>query len=174
MHMVEYRRNQKQLMETPASLQGDRLDVDQCQLLIRQALERKQLTLDTHLAHPILQAAGLSTLPTWIVSDAIEATLTAEQIGYPVAVKLRSPDILHKSAVHGVMLNLRTSAEVAQLRTPFWIESGSTTPVPASKACWYSEWRGAAAAWSCGSGCNKTRCSALSSYSVNQGPSRRR
>lgn len=114
MHMVEYRRNQKQLMETPASLQGDKLNVELCQQLIRQALERKQFTLDTHLVHPILQAAGLSTLPTWIVSDAIEATLTAEQIGYPVAVKLRSPDIAHKSAVHGVMLNLRTSAEVAQ------------------------------------------------------------
>jgi acetyltransferase len=114
MHMVEYRRNQKQLMETPASLQGDKLNIELCQQLIRQALERKQLTLDTHLVHPILQAAGLSTLPTWIVSDAIEATLTAEQIGYPVAVKLRSPDIAHKSAVHGVMLNLRTSAEVAQ------------------------------------------------------------
>ncbi|EKP0280323.1 bifunctional acetate--CoA ligase family protein/GNAT family N-acetyltransferase [Aeromonas bestiarum] len=114
MHMVEYRRNQKQLMETPASLQGGKLNAELCQQLIRQALERKQLTLDTHLVHPILQAAGLSTLPTWIVSDAIEATLTAEQIGYPVAVKLRSPDIAHKSAVHGVMLNLRTSAEVAQ------------------------------------------------------------
>ncbi|RSM25754.1 bifunctional acetate--CoA ligase family protein/GNAT family N-acetyltransferase [Aeromonas salmonicida] len=114
MHMVEYRRNQKQLMETPASLQGDKLNVELCQQLIRQALERKQLTLDTHLVQPILQAAGLATLPTWIVSDAIEATLTAEQIGYPVAVKLRSPDIAHKSAVHGVMLNLRTSAEVAQ------------------------------------------------------------
>ncbi|MFK0665069.1 bifunctional acetate--CoA ligase family protein/GNAT family N-acetyltransferase [Aeromonas salmonicida] len=114
MHMVEYRRNQKQLMETPASLQGDKLNVALCQQLIRQALERKQLTLDTHLVQPILQAAGLATLPTWIVSDAIEATLTAEQIGYPVAVKLRSPDIAHKSAVHGVMLNLRTSAEVAQ------------------------------------------------------------
>ncbi|MFM1686481.1 MULTISPECIES: bifunctional acetate--CoA ligase family protein/GNAT family N-acetyltransferase [Aeromonas] len=114
MHMVEYRRNQKQLMETPASLQGDKLDIELCQQLIRQALERKQLTLDTHLVQPILQAAGLATLPTWIVSDAIEATLTAEQIGYPVAVKLRSPDIAHKSAVHGVMLNLRTSAEVAQ------------------------------------------------------------
>lgn len=114
MHMVEYHRNQKQLMETPASLQGDKLNVELCQQLIRQALERKQLTLDTHLVQPILQAAGLATLPTWIVSDAIEATLTAEQIGYPVAVKLRSPDIAHKSAVHGVMLNLRTSAEVAQ------------------------------------------------------------
>ncbi|WOX48486.1 bifunctional acetate--CoA ligase family protein/GNAT family N-acetyltransferase [Aeromonas sp. XH] len=114
MHMVEYRRNQKQLMETPASLHGDRLDVERCQQLLRQALDRQQRVLDTHLAHPILQAAGLSTLSTWIVSDAIEAALTAEQIGYPVAVKLRSPDIAHKSEVHGVMLNLRTSAEVAQ------------------------------------------------------------
>lgn len=114
MHMVEYRRNQKQLMETPASLQGDRLDVERCQQLLGQALERQQRVLDTHLAHPILQATGLSTLATWIVSDAIEAALTAEQIGYPVAVKLRSPDIAHKSDVHGVMLNLRTSAEVAQ------------------------------------------------------------
>ena len=114
MHMVEYRRNQKQLMETPASLQGDRLDVERCQQLLGQALDRQQRVLDTHLAHPILQAAGLSTLATWIVSDAIEAALTAEQIGYPVAVKLRSPDIAHKSDVHGVMLNLRTSAEVAQ------------------------------------------------------------
>ena len=114
MHMVEYRRNQKQLMETPASLQGDRLDAERCQQLLRQALDRKQRVLDTHLAQPIMQAAGLSTLSTWIVSDAIEAALTAEQIGYPVAVKLRSPDIAHKSEVHGVMLNLRTSAEVAQ------------------------------------------------------------
>ena len=114
MHMVEYRRNQKQLMETPASLQGDKLDVERCQQLLGQALDRQQRVLDTHLAHPILQAAGLSTLATWIVSDAIEAALTAEQIGYPVAVKLRSPDIAHKSDVHGVMLNLRTSAEVAQ------------------------------------------------------------
>ncbi|MGY3944313.1 bifunctional acetate--CoA ligase family protein/GNAT family N-acetyltransferase [Aeromonas tecta] len=114
MHMVEYRRNQKQLMETPASLQGGRLNIERCQQLIRQAQERKQRVLDTHLVHPIMQAAGLATLPTWIVSDASEAALTAEQIGYPVAVKLRSPDIAHKSDVHGVMLNLRTSAEVAQ------------------------------------------------------------
>lgn len=114
MHMVEYRRNQKQLMETPASLQAGQLNVERCQQLLRQAQERKQRVLDTHLVHPIMQAAGLTTLPTWIVSDASEAALTAEQIGYPVAVKLRSPDIAHKSEVHGVMLNLRTSAEVAQ------------------------------------------------------------
>ena len=88
--MVEYRRNQKQLDETPAPA-GDRLDVERCQQLPGQALDRQQRVLDTHLAHPILQAAGLSTLATWIVPDAIEAALTAEQIGYPAAVKLRSP-----------------------------------------------------------------------------------
>ncbi len=38
----------------------------------------------------------------------------AEQIGYPVALKLRSPDIPHKSEVQGVMLYLRTAAEVQQ------------------------------------------------------------
>jgi acetyltransferase len=114
MHMVEYRRNQKQLMETPASLQGDKVDLALCKKLIQQALTRNQFKLDTHLVQPLLQASGLATLPTWIVTDAIEATLTAEQIGYPVAVKLRSQDIAHKSSVHGVMLNLRTSSEVAQ------------------------------------------------------------
>ncbi|MGY3929164.1 bifunctional acetate--CoA ligase family protein/GNAT family N-acetyltransferase [Aeromonas simiae] len=113
MHMVEYGRNQRQLMETPATLEGS-LDVEACARLIHQAHERQQHRLDTHLAQPLLAAAGLTTLDTWIVGDAIEATLTAEQLGYPVALKLRSPDIVHKSDVHGVMLNLRTSTEVAQ------------------------------------------------------------
>ncbi|PJW28156.1 acetyltransferase, partial [Escherichia coli] len=38
----------------------------------------------------------------------------AAQIGYPVALTLRSPDIPHKSAVQGVMLYLRTAHEVQQ------------------------------------------------------------
>ncbi|XPE57001.1 acetate--CoA ligase family protein [Shigella flexneri] len=38
----------------------------------------------------------------------------AEQIGYPVALKLRSPDIPHKSEAQGVMLYLRTATEVQQ------------------------------------------------------------
>ncbi len=45
-------------------------------------------------------------------SDPSEAVHIAETIGYPVAVKLRSPDIAHKSDVQGVMLNLNSS-EVA-------------------------------------------------------------
>ncbi len=50
----------------------------------------------------------------WIAADSAEAVHIAEQIGYPVALKLRSPDIPHKSEVQGVMLYLRTAAEVQQ------------------------------------------------------------
>jgi acetyltransferase len=56
----------------------------------------------------------MQTLPTWIASDSAEAVHIAEQIGYPVALKLRSPDIPHKSDVQGVMLYLRTATEVQQ------------------------------------------------------------
>ncbi len=69
--------------------------------------------LETHEVRPVLESYGFNTLPTWIATDPAEAAHIAEQIGYPVAVKLRSPDIRHKSEVHGVMLHLRTAAEVA-------------------------------------------------------------
>ncbi len=114
MHMVEYRRNQKQLRETPAlpaSLAAKTSDVHE---LIQQALQDGATSLDTHEVRPILQAYGLNTLPTWIASDSAEAVHIAEQIGYPVALKLRSPDIPHKSEVQGVMLYLRTANEVQQ------------------------------------------------------------
>ena len=114
MHMVEYRRNQKQLRETPslpANLTANTAEVHQ---LITRALEDGATHLDTHEVQPILQAYGLQTLPTWIASDSAEAVHIAKQIGYPVALKLRSPDIPHKSEVQGVMLYLRTANEVQQ------------------------------------------------------------
>lgn len=114
MHMVEYRRNQKQLRETPALPANLIANTAEAHGLIQQALNEGATTLDTHEVQPILQAYGLQTLPTWIAGDSSEAVHIAEQIGYPVALKLRSPDIPHKSEVQGVMLYLRTAAEVHQ------------------------------------------------------------
>ncbi|CNL38994.1 hypothetical protein yaldo0001_7610 [Yersinia aldovae ATCC 35236] len=112
MHMVEYRRNQKQLKETPSLPVGLTANTAHVHQLIRQALAEGITQLDTHEVQPILEAYGLSTLPTWIASDSAEAVHIAEQLGYPVAIKLRSPDIVHKSEVQGVMLYLRTAMEV--------------------------------------------------------------
>ncbi len=112
MHMVEYRRNQKLLTETPALPVGITANTHQAHQCIKQALAQNNFQLDTHEVHPILQAYGLNTLPTWIAHTCDEAIVIAEQIGYPVALKLRSPDIAHKSEVQGVMLYLRNAKEV--------------------------------------------------------------
>jgi acetyltransferase len=114
MHLVEYRRNQKQLMETPSSSET----INNEERLAAQDWIEHQLTtsnsvMDTHQIAELLKKYEFSVLPTWIASDASEAIHIADTIGYPVAVKVRSPDIAHKSDVHGVMLNLRTADEVA-------------------------------------------------------------
>ncbi|PQQ24330.1 bifunctional acetate--CoA ligase family protein/GNAT family N-acetyltransferase [Photorhabdus hindustanensis] len=112
MHMVEYRRNQKQLTETPALPANITANTARAHQCIQQALEQGNSRLDTHEVQPILAAYGLNTLPTWIAYNSDEAVNIAQQIGYPVALKLRSPDIPHKSEVQGVMLYLRNANEV--------------------------------------------------------------
>ena len=112
MHQVEYRRNQKQLRETPALPATLNQDSAHAHQLLSKALARGITSLDTHEVQPVLQAYGLATLPTWIASDSAAAVTIADQIGYPVALKLRSPDIAHKSEVQGVMLYLRNASEV--------------------------------------------------------------
>ncbi|EQB4041544.1 bifunctional acetate--CoA ligase family protein/GNAT family N-acetyltransferase [Cronobacter sakazakii] len=112
MHMVEYRRNQKQLRETPALPATLPADTAQAHQLLQQTCAEGVTQLDTHEVRPILEAYGLHTLPTWIAGDSAEAVHIAGEIGYPVALKLRSPDIPHKSEVQGVMLYLRTAHEV--------------------------------------------------------------
>ncbi|PKB90610.1 protein acetyltransferase, partial [Ewingella americana] len=114
MHMVEYRRNQKQLKETPALPADLEQNTDQAHQLIARTLAEGTTQLDTHEVRAILQAYGMNVLPTWIASDSAEAVNIASQVGYPVALKLRSPDIPHNSEVQGVMLYLRTPAEVEQ------------------------------------------------------------
>ncbi|MBD1566748.1 bifunctional acetate--CoA ligase family protein/GNAT family N-acetyltransferase [Vibrio sp. S12_S33] len=115
MHLVEYRRNQKQLMETPTTAEPVHVsEIHTAQQWINKQLgEQSILHLDTHQIGTLFKCFNFDVLPTWIASDASEAVHIAEQIGYPVAVKLRSPDIAHKSDVQGVMLNLRNSHEVA-------------------------------------------------------------
>ncbi len=115
MHLVEYRRNQKQLMETPTTAEPvQSTELNAARHWVNQALAHcDHIALDTHQLGNFLKCFDFKVLPTWLASDPSEAVHVAEQIGYPVAVKLRSPDIAHKSDIHGVMLNLRNSHEVA-------------------------------------------------------------
>jgi acyl-CoA synthetase (NDP forming) len=55
---------------------------------------------------------GIALPRSRAVTTIAEAQAAAEAIGYPVALKIRSPDILHKTETGGVMLDLRNGADV--------------------------------------------------------------
>jgi acyl-CoA synthetase (NDP forming) len=61
-----------------------------------------------------LKAAGIPVMPHRVVTNASEAAAAAESFGFPVVAKIVSPDILHKTEIGGVALNLQTKEAVAK------------------------------------------------------------
>jgi acyl-CoA synthetase (NDP forming) len=66
-----------------------------------------------HEAKQLIQSCGIRTPDERVVQSAQEAAAAADAMGYPVALKVVSADIAHKTDVGGVALNLRNAAEVA-------------------------------------------------------------
>jgi len=62
----------------------------------------------------LLEAYGIPTLTTRLARSPDEAVQIANQLGYPVALKVVSPDIPHKSDVGGVLLDVGEAKSVAQ------------------------------------------------------------
>ena len=62
----------------------------------------------------LLEEAGIATVPTSLAASAEEATEAAAQAGFPVALKIVSRDVSHKSDVGGVKLDLRSTQEVEE------------------------------------------------------------
>ncbi|MFZ5631488.1 MAG: acetate--CoA ligase family protein [Bacillota bacterium] len=65
-------------------------------------------------AKELLAACGIPIVPEVSAATASEAVNAAEKLGYPVAVKVDSPDIAHKTEVDGIRLNLTGPEEVRQ------------------------------------------------------------
>lgn len=68
--------------------------------------QSEQETLD------YLRSAGVPVIPSAIATTADDAARIAEQVGFPVVLKIASPDIAHKTEVGGVKLGLRSRDEV--------------------------------------------------------------
>jgi len=60
----------------------------------------------------VVKAYGVSAVPTELAATEDEAVGIAEKLGYPVVLKVESPQILHKTDIGGVKLNLKTPEEV--------------------------------------------------------------
>ncbi|MGL3211759.1 acetate--CoA ligase family protein [Bradyrhizobium sp. BR 1433] len=68
--------------------------------------------LDEVASKKLLKAYGIPISKEEVAQTAAEAVKIAKQIGFPVVAKVVSPDILHKSDIGGVVLNLANAAEV--------------------------------------------------------------
>jgi acetyltransferase len=106
MHIIEYRRGQRALQRTPPSIPEARSDTALVRTIVEGALADNRHLLTEPESKRVLAAYGIPIVPTQIVHDAAEAAATAVRLGFPVAVKILSRDIAHKSDVGGVALDL--------------------------------------------------------------------
>lgn len=115
MHMIEYARNQITLMETPSKTIDEFQPAKKlARRIVDTAIANNREWLSEVEAKSILLAYGIETVETHIVRDVDEAVAMGQKIGFPVVLKIASPDILHKSDVDGVALNLNSPEEITQ------------------------------------------------------------
>jgi len=113
LHMINYRRNQEVLMETPAAAPAEfRPDVNRVRAIVAEALKDNTAMIGEADAKAILAAYGIPTVETHTAASPRQAADIARKVGYPVALKILSEDISHKSDVGGVRLFLESPEAV--------------------------------------------------------------
>ena len=116
MYLARHRQAQIALRETPPSLPDDfDVDVDAARALVCDALKAGREWLDPVEVARLFAAYGIPIAASVVAADADAAAEAAGPLldaGHPVAVKVFSPDIPHKSDVDGVRLNLVSAAAV--------------------------------------------------------------
>jgi acetyltransferase len=107
--MMDYNR----WRETPP-MQMPVFDVDKEQVrnLFDRVRAEGRLSIGDTEARQVMEAYGLPVPQSHLASTAEEAVRFAEEIGFPVVIKIASPDILHKTDIGGIKLDLRTPADV--------------------------------------------------------------
>lgn len=113
MYLVGYGQSQELLLETPSAIpQVSARERAIAQAYIKQALADGREWLDTVEIAAFLACYGIPFVRTAVAADGRVAAESAAEIGGPVALKIRSRDVVHKSDVGGVVLNLVGAAEI--------------------------------------------------------------
>jgi len=113
--MYTYKRNLDHLYETPAELPvREQPDKRELKATIREMLRKGRTLLNEEESKNLLVRYGIPVTVPHFAKDADTAVSTADKLGYPVVIKVVSPDIPHKSDVGGVMLRLTSGAALKQ------------------------------------------------------------
>ncbi|MDO4795468.1 MAG: bifunctional acetate--CoA ligase family protein/GNAT family N-acetyltransferase [Brachymonas sp.] len=108
-----YYRNQQSLQQTPPPLTHLAApDVEGARMLIEGVLAQRRYVLTEMESKALLSAFHIPVTQTILARTPSEAVMLASQLGYPVALKIDSPDIAHKSDVDGVVLNVSNGVAV--------------------------------------------------------------
>ena len=108
-----FARNQSLLRQVPEqSVDGFTPLVEQAQAIFEQVWADGRTQLFAHEARQVLGAFGIAMTSTAMARTPAEAVTLADSFGYPVVLKVVSPDISHKTEAGGVQLDLRDAAHV--------------------------------------------------------------
>ena len=106
-HIASFYENQQMLQQTPPPRSSlAKPDLEGARLLIEGILAERRTVLTEMESKALLAAFHVPVTQTLLARNATEAMMIATQLGFPVAMKIDSPDIAHKSDVDGVVLNL--------------------------------------------------------------------
>ena len=106
-HVSAFYRNQKMLLQAPGPLSPHpEPDMAGARLVIEGALAEHRTVLSEMEAKAVLAAFRVPVARAVRARSADEAMLVAEETGFPVVMKIDSPDVTHKSDVGGVRLNI--------------------------------------------------------------------
>lgn len=112
-NIASFYENQQMLQQTPPPLSAlAQPDVEGARLLIEGVLAERRKVLTEMESKALLSAFHIPVTQTILARTATEAMMIATQLGYPVALKIDSPDISHKSDVNGVALGLMNAVAV--------------------------------------------------------------
>lgn len=114
-YMWQYAYNLRAIYETPVlpvGSNGEEINHQHARALLEGVRAKQRTILTEYEAKQIFAAYGIPTVPTFLANSAAEAIKQAEELGYPVVLKLNSETITHKSDVNGVQLNLANAVSV--------------------------------------------------------------
>lgn len=127
--IATYRRNQALLLECPAADEAPVRDIAAARRIVEDALAQGREMLDEFEGKALLAAYGVPVVQTRRVAPTAAAAVdAASQLDFPVALKILSRDISHKSDAGGVELNLADAAAVHDAATRILARVGERAP----------------------------------------------
>ena len=113
MYMVRYRRNQELLMETPDTVPREFSPrPEEARAIVRNALEEDREHLSIAETNEVLSIYTIPMVTTRQAADAEEASLISRELGFPLALKISSPDVQDKKHAGALSLDLESSQDI--------------------------------------------------------------